>query len=165
MTDRIITPRLGSQPIETTSATQINRLGEVVEVMNVSTNTVGQFIYVQASNSITQYDAVAIKGSYKIAPLTITNGITAAEVGFAQIAVGDKDSYCWVQKSGRPICRFLDGVEPGAPVYASAQGGRLAAASSSVMVAGIVAITDVTNSSLVSTCVARYPQLITDAPA
>jgi hypothetical protein len=164
MAYHLVSPRIGAQPITTVETTSKHTLGEVIRARDSSLGD-GEFIYCQASNSVTQYDAVAIKAGYKVAPLTITNGITAVEVGFAQVAVGTKDSYFWVQKSGRPIVRFLDGVEPGAPVYATAQGGRLAAASSSVMVAGIVAITDVTNSSLVSTCVARYPQLVTDAPA
>jgi hypothetical protein len=164
MAYKLIDPRIGTQPISEVSSTQKHPLGEVVRARDSSLGD-GEFIYVEASNSITQYDAVAIKGGYKIAPLTITNGITAVEVGFAQVAVGTKNTYTWVQKSGRPIVRFVDGVEPGAPVYASATGGRLTAASSSVMVAGLVAITDVTNSSLVSTCVARYPTLQTDAPA
>jgi hypothetical protein len=161
MAYKYITPRLGGQPIGETSTTKKHNLGEMVEAVDDTNNGgVGQFIYVQASNSITQYDAVAIKGSHKIAPLTITNAKTAVEVGFCQIAVGTKDSYCWVMKNGRPIVRCALACQPDVPLYATATGGVLDDASTSAMLQGLVAITQVTNSAGPTTCVARYPTVM-----
>ncbi len=158
MAYKFITPRLGAQAIADASATQKHYLGEIAEAVDDTNNGgVGQFIYVQASNSITQYDAVAIKGSYKCAPLTITNGKLAIEVGFSQSAVGTKDSYVWVQKQGRPIVRGALATQPDVPLFASATGGVLTSVSTSVHIQGILAITQVTNSAGQTTCVARYP--------
>lgn len=158
MAYKFITPRLGAQAIADASTTQKHYLGEIAEAVDDTNNGgVGQFIYVQASNSLTQYDAVAIKGSYKCAPLTITNGKLAIEVGFTQSAVGAKDSYCWVQKQGRPIVRGALATQPDVPLFASATGGVLTSVSTSVHIQGILAITQVTNSANPTTCVARYP--------
>lgn len=153
----------GGQPLLDTSTTQRHALGTIVAAHDADSITAagtGEFIYVQASNSVAQYDAVAIKDGGKIAPLTITNAKTAVEVGFSQIAVGTKDVYHWVQKGGRPIVKCILATQPNVPLYASATGGQLTSVSSSAMVQGVVAVTQVTNSAGQSTCVARYPTIM-----
>ncbi len=156
----LVTPRIGAQPIGNTSTTQNHPLGTVLQAKDSALGE-GEFIYVQASNSITQYDAVVIKAGYKIAPLTITNGKAAVEVGFAQTAIGTKDDFAWVQKNGRPLVRFAIATQPDIALYASSAGGVLDDASNSVLIAGLVAITQVTNSAGPATCVARYPTIVT----
>ena len=158
MAYKLISPRLNAQQIADTSTTAKHFLGETVQAVDDTNNGgVGQFIYVQASNSITQYDAVAIKHNHKIAPLTITNGKLAIEVGFAQSAFSAKDSYGWVMKQGRPIVRGALATQPDVPLFASATGGVLTSVSTSVHIQGILAVTQVTNSAGQTTCVARYP--------
>ena len=156
MTYKLISPRIGAQPIETTDTTARHPLGEQVKARD-SALFDSEFIYVQCSNSVAQYDAVAIKGSYKIAPLTITNAKTAVEIGFAQVANGTKDSYMWVLQNGRPIVKLALATQKDAPLFATATGGTLTSASTSAMIQGIVAITEATNSANPKTCVARYP--------
>lgn len=156
MAYQVISPRLGAQPIADTSTTAKHALGERVMARD-SALFDAEFVYVQASNSVAQYDAVAIKHGYKIAPLTITNAKTAVEIGFVQIAIGAKDSYAWVQKDGRPIVRCALATQPDVPLYASATGGVLTSVSTSAAMMGIVAVTQVTNSAGPTTCVARYP--------
>lgn len=151
---------VGSQPITETSTTSRHPMGTIVDAHDADTSTAignAQFMYVQASNSVAQYDAVAIKESGKIAPLTLTNAQTAVEIGFSQIANGVKDSYHWVMRGGRPIVKCGLATQPNLSLYATATGGVLSSLSSSVMIQGVVAVTQVTNSAGQSTCVVRYP--------
>lgn len=155
----------GAQPILETSTTRRHSIGRIVEANDADapTSAVGEaeFIYVQASNSVAQYDAVAIKENGKIAPLTLTNAQTAVEVGFAQIANNVKDTYMWVMKHGRPIIKCALATQPNVALFATATGGVLSSASSSAMIQGVMAVTQVTNSAGQSTCVARYPTIKT----
>ena len=139
-----------------TSTTKKVPLGQTVQAMDPTFGT-SQFIYVQASNSIAQYDAVAIKPGYKIAPLTITNGKLAIEVAFSQVAVGTKGDYVWVIQGGRPLVRCANGTQPNVPLFATATGGVLDDVSSSVVIQGVMTETQVTNSAGTATCVARFP--------
>jgi hypothetical protein len=150
----------GSQPVLDTSTTARHPLGMLAKAHDAdSTTAVGyaELMYVQASNSVAQYDAVAIKESGKIAPLTLTNAQTAVEIGFSQIANGVKDTYMWVWKGGRPIVKCALATQPNLSLYATATGGVLTSLSTSVMIQGVIAVTQVTNSAGQSTCVARYP--------
>ncbi|HEX5005857.1 MAG TPA: hypothetical protein VFV70_02020 [Hyphomonadaceae bacterium] len=144
------------QGIADVSATQKLPLGRIVQAEDLTFGA-GDFIYVQASNSITQYDAVVIKQDYKIAPLTITNGKLAIEVAFAQSAFADKGSYGWVLQGGRPMVRCANGTQPNVPLFATATGGVLDDVSSSVVIQGVQAETQVTNSAGPATCVVRFP--------
>jgi hypothetical protein len=164
MAYHLISPRIGAQPIGTVETTAKHPLGEQVTARD-SALFDAEFIYVQASNSVAANDAVAIKHGYKIAPLTITNGKTAVEIGFAQTAVGAKDSYAWVMKNGRPIVKCALATQANAPLYASGTGGVLTGLSTSVMIQGVVAVTEVTNSAGQATCVARYPTAMVEPAA
>jgi hypothetical protein len=156
MAYRFVDDRIGAQPIANVETTQAHPVGTVVRAKDPDLGE-GEFIYVQASNSITANDAIAIKHGYKVAPLTITNAKTAVEIGFAQVAVGTKGDYFWAQKGGRPIVRCALATQPDVPLYASATGGVLTSVSTSAAIMGVVAVTQVTNSAGVTTCVARYP--------
>jgi hypothetical protein len=158
-------PRIGGQPIATVETTAQHPLGtKVLAKDNTNNGGEAEFIYVQCSSSITQYDAVVIKGGYKIAQLTITNGLTSAEIGFAQTAMGTKDTYGWVMQGGRPIVRLALACQPSVPLFATATGGVLDDVSSSVVIQGVMAITQVTNSAGQATCVARFPGLHHEPP-
>jgi len=156
----VVNPQL----IGDTSTTQKLPLGSIVRAVD-PTFGVGEFIYVQVSNSVTQYDAVAIKANYKAAPLTLTNSQTAIEVGFAQTAVGTKDSYAWLQKAGRPVIRLAAACEKDVKLYATATGGVLDDASTSVLIAGLYATTSATNTAVATgtTCVTRFPVIMRNA--
>ena len=149
------TPMIGAQPIGETSSTKRHPLGTVVQAIDPDMGE-GDFIYVIASNSVAQYDAVAIKAGYKIAPLTITNGKTCGEVGFVQIANGTKDTYMWAQKNGTPVVKLAIACQASVPLYATATGGVLDDASTSVQLQGMVALTEATHSANAKTCLARY---------
>jgi hypothetical protein len=71
--------------------------------------------------------------------------------------MGTKDTYGWVMQGGRPIVRMLVGVQPDVPLFATATGGALDDVSSSVVIQGLQAVTQVTNSAGTTTCVARFP--------
>ena len=161
MAYRLVNPRVGTQPIAGTDATQNHPLGTVVQA-NDPTFGEGDFIYVQASNSITAFDAIAIKANYKAAPLTLTNSQTAVEVGFAQTAVGTKGDYAWALKNGRPVIRLAAACEPSVKLYATATGGVLDDATTSSLIAGLYATTSATNTAVATgtTCVSRFPVLI-----
>jgi hypothetical protein len=151
-------PVIGGQPMATVEVSAQHALGTIVRARDNSGNGgEAEFMYVQCSSSITQYDAVVVKGGYKIAQLTITNGLTSAEIAFAQTAMGTKDTYGWVMKGGRPIVRLALGCQPSVPLFATATGGVLDDVSSSVVVQGVMAITQVTNSAGQATCIARFP--------
>lgn len=158
-------PRIGAQPLGEVSTTQQHPLGTVVTGRDITNNGgEGSFMYVECSASITAFDAVAIKHGYKAAQLTITNGKTAVEVGFAQTAMGTKNTFGWVMQGGRPIVRCALGTQPDVPLFATATGGVLDDVSSSVVIQGLQAATQVTNSAGTSTCVARFPSLHHEPP-
>lgn len=156
-----VEPRLGAQPFAETSSTLRHTLGTTLRGKDPSLGE-SDFTYCIASNSVAQYDAVAIKAGYTIAPLTITNGKLAVEIGFVQIANGTKDTYMWVQRGGRPIVKLALATQKDVPLFASATGGVLTSVSTSVMIQGVVAITEATNSANAKTCVSRYPTALTD---
>lgn len=168
MAYKYITPRLGGQPIGEASTTKKHYLGETVQAFDDTGNLgVGDFIYVQASNSIAAFDAIAIKASYKAAPLTTTNGQTAIEVGFAQVAVGAKDSYVWAMKGGRPLVRLAAACEPNVKLYSTATGGVLDDATTSTLIGGLYATTSATNTAVATgtTCVSRFPVVLRNPTA
>jgi hypothetical protein len=151
-------PRIGGQPIATVETTAQHPLGtKVLARDNTNNGGEAEFIYVQCSSSITAYDAVAIKHGHKIAQLTITNGKTAIEIGFAQTAMGTKGTYGWVMQGGRPIVQLALACQPDVPLFATATGGVLDDVSSSVVIQGVQAVTQVTNSAGTATCVVRFP--------
>jgi hypothetical protein len=147
----------GGQPLLDVATTARHPLGMLVDGHDAdSTSTAGEFIYVECSNSITQYDAVAIKPGYKIAPLTVTNAKLAVEIGFSQVAYSTKNTFGWAMKGGRPVVRLAIATQLDTPLFASASGGVLTGLSTSVVLQGIQAATTVTNSANPATCVARY---------
>jgi len=58
-----------------------------------------EWVYVQASGAITQYDCVAIDENFQAAAMTKTLADAGHDVGFAQVAFVDND-YGWVACDG-----------------------------------------------------------------
>jgi hypothetical protein len=114
------------------------------------------WVYVQASSSLTIYDAVRIKADYKVAQLTIDTAKQAAEVGFAQVAAAIGD-YLWVMQGGRPQIRLAADCDKELALYATATGGVLDDATTSSMIQGVVCVTSVTGATTAATCVSRFP--------
>lgn len=61
-----------------------------------------EWVYVQASGAITQYDAVGIDENYQAAALTKAIADAGHQIGFAQVAFADND-YGWVACKGSNI--------------------------------------------------------------
>jgi hypothetical protein len=116
------------------------------------------WVYVQASSSLTIYDAVRVKSDYKAAQLTIDTGKQAVEVAFAQVAfeVGD---FGWVMATGRPTVKLAAACEKQVALYATATGGVLDDATVSTMIQGVVATTSSTNAAAGVACVAQFPTI------
>jgi hypothetical protein len=122
-------------------------------------NNNSEWVYVQASASITQYDAVTIQADHKLAQLTIDGGKAAQAVGFAQVAFAPAD-YGWVMVRGKPLVRLAADCEPLLAIYATATGGVVDDATVSTMILGLVATTSVTGTTTAATCIASFPTLV-----
>lgn len=135
-------------------------------------NNGSSWMYVRASLSIAQYDAVALvykttgaagasTSTVPVAvPLTITTGQVASGIGFAQIAFPDKGSYGWVNVGGTPIVKLAIDCEPYVPLYATATAGVLDDATVSVAITGLYATTSATAAGNYQ-LTAQHPQLKT----
>jgi hypothetical protein len=149
---------IGGKDNSTITSAELTQ-GKGFTVGNRRTDEAGQtWIYVQASASLTQYDAVAIKANYQALQLTLDGAKAAVEVGFAQVAfeVGD---YGWVQITGRPLIRLAADCDKELALYATATGGVLDDATTSAMIQGVVCTTSVTGATTAATCVAQFPTL------
>jgi hypothetical protein len=116
------------------------------------------WVFVQASSSLTIYDAVRVKSDFKVAQLTLDTAKQAVEVAFAQVAfqIGE---YGWVMTSGRPTVKLAAACEKQVALYATATGGVLDDATVSTMIQGVVATTSSTNSAAGVACVAQFPSI------
>lgn len=149
---------IGGKDNSTITSAELTQ-GKGFTVGNRRTDEAGQtWMYVQASASLTQYDAVAIKANYKALQLTLDGAKAAVEVGFAQVAfeVGD---YGWVMITGRPLIRLAADCDKELALYATATGGVLDDATTSAMIQGVVCTTSVTGATTAATCVAQFPTL------
>lgn len=140
---------------------KLNRTGTTAEFAvgtHVFGNDNSEWVYVQASASITQYDAVTIQSNNKLAQLTLDGGKAAQDVGFAQVAFAP-DEYGWVMVRGKPLVRLAASCQPSVAIYATATGGVVDDATVSTIINGLVATTSVTNAVTAATCVASYPTI------
>lgn len=122
----------------------------------VTTHDGNEWVFVQASNSITQYDAVRIQAGYKASQITLDTAKEAIEVGFAQVAFAP-DEYGWVMVGGRPQIRLAADCDKELALYCTTTGGVLDDATTSSMIQGVVCTTSVTGATTAATCVARFP--------
>lgn len=115
------------------------------------------WIYVQSSNSITQYDCVAIDVNFRAVQMS-TDAVAkgAIQVGFAQVAFAP-DEYGWVMKHGRPTIRVAADCQPSVPLYTTATGGVLDDAVTSQMIQGLVASNSVSGATASVAAVSDFP--------
>jgi len=117
-----------------------------------------EWVFVQASGSLTAYDAVKIQANYRAGQITIDTAKEAVEVGFAQVAFG-VDEYGWVMVNGRPLIRLAADADKDLALYCTTTGGVLDDATTSSMIQGVVCTTSVTGATTAATCVARFPTI------
>lgn len=103
-----------------------------------------EWVYVQASGAITQYDCVAIDEDYQAAAMTTALGNAGHRVGFAQAAFAD-DEYGWVAIGGSNITVRCEVATADQTLRTTVSAGVLSTAStaSAVKFAGLVATTAV----------------------
>ena len=121
----------------------------------------GIAIYVRATSTIAQYDAVGLAydssavGGVGAFPLSTTNSQTTSRgVAFAQTAIASS-KYGWVQQGGRPLVKCLANCGDQVPLYTTATAGSLDDATvSGGLVGGAVPETSISNATAVTINVA-----------
>jgi hypothetical protein len=100
-----------------------------------------EWVYVQASGAITQYDAVGIDENYQAAALTKAIADDGHQIGFAQVAFTDND-YGWVATRGSNISvRVAASCAADVALYTTATAGVLDDTSTSqTNIDGVVAV-------------------------
>ena len=122
-----------------------------------------EWVYVQASGAITQYDTVGIDENYQAAAVTKAIVDDGHGIGFAQVAFTDND-YGWIAKSGTNIqARVATGCLPDVALYTSGTAGVIDDdASGQTKIDGIVAVTTGSASGVASVeVIATYPRSAT----
>jgi len=129
----------------------------------------GVAIYVRATSTIAQYDAVVLAydasavGGLGAVPVTTTNSATSERIAFAQTAIGSSN-YGWVQSGGRPLVTLAANCAPNVPLYTTATAGVLDDATLSLgLVGGVVGETTISNSTAVTINASRGGFIITPA--
>jgi len=120
-----------------TPDTQEFTLGQTVK-----TTDGGEYVYVQASGAIAQYDFVGIDENYQCASLTKAIADDGWSIGVAQVAFADND-FGWVAIRGHNLTgKFLASVAADVALYTSATAGSLDDTSASqTKVEGVVCVT------------------------
>lgn len=98
----------------------------------VATSDGGEAVYVRATSTISQYDAVIIINtssatgpSIGCVPVTTTNALTSQRLAFAQTAIASS-SYGWVQTKGNDIrVKALIACNPAVPLFTTSTAGSL----------------------------------------
>ncbi len=153
----LVDPRIGAQPIGTTSTTKLHPLGTRIKAVDPTLGE-GTFIYAKASAAILQFDAVWVKSAQTAAQISLTFAATAGEIAFAQVAFA-ADAYGWFQLTGSPSVRLTSSTEKGTPLYVNASNGVLSGLTNSIVVLGVVAVTSVTTTVGAVQCRASFPVL------
>ena len=98
----------------------------------VTTTEGGQAIYVQATSTINQYDAVVVLNtssatgaSIGAVPVTTTNALKSQRLGFAQTAI-TSSYYGWITLSGNNLrVNSLIACQPAVPLFTTSTAGWL----------------------------------------
>ena len=153
-----VEPRIGAQPIGTTSTTKRHPLGTMVRATDLTLGE-GYFMYAKASIALLAGDAVWIKGATQFAAkVSVGNAVTAGDIAFAQVAFA-ADEYGWFQRTGSPTIRLTSSTEKETPLYVNASAGVLSGLTNSIVVLGVVAVTSVTTTVGAVQCRASFPVL------
>ncbi len=119
----------------------------------------GVLVYVSATSTISQYNAVVIDNLGGAVPVTTTNSATSKRIAFAQTSIAS-GYFGWVQVGGKVVVTLAANCAPNVPLYTTATGGVLDdAVVSTGLVVGIVANTSISNATAV-TCVAATGTMI-----
>lgn len=116
-------------------------------------------VYVSATSTISQYNAVVIDNNGGAVPVTTTNSATSKRIAFAQVSIASS-YFGWVQVGGKAIVTLAANCAPNVPLYTTATGGVLDdAVVSTGLVIGLVANTSISNATAV-TCVGAVGTVI-----
>jgi hypothetical protein len=100
--------------------------------LTVKTSDGGEAVYVQATSTISQFDACIIINTSSASspnigcvPVTTTNALTSQRLAFAQTAI-TSSYYGWVQTAGNGIrVKTLIACQPAVPLFTTATAGSL----------------------------------------
>lgn len=100
-----------------------------------------EYVYVQASGAISQYDFVGIDENFQAAALTKAIADDGHAIGVAQVAFADND-YGWIATRGHNLTgNVLGSAAADVPLYTSATAGALDDTSASqTKIDGVVAV-------------------------
>jgi hypothetical protein len=121
-----------------------------------------EYVYVQASGAITQYDAVGIDENYQAAALTKAIADDGWMIGFAQVALADND-YGWVATRGSNIkCRLAAACAVDVTLYTTGTAGVLDDTSTSqTNIDGVVSVGTTTSAAQNGEVIATWPRSAT----
>lgn len=126
---------------------------------SVQGNDGSVLVYVSATSTISQYNAVVIDNLGGAVPVTTTNSATSKRIAFAQVSIASS-YFGWVQVGGKPIVTLAANCAPNVPLYTTGTGGVLDdAVVSGGLVIGLVANTSISNATAV-TCVGAVGTVI-----
>jgi hypothetical protein len=119
-------------PIVTPALDAVDTVARIPVGTIVDVSDGARAIYVQATSTIAQYDAVIVINTSSAAgasigcvPVTTTNALTSQRLAFAQTAIASS-SYGWVHLSGNSIrVKALIACQPAVPLFTTATAGSL----------------------------------------
>lgn len=145
--------------IDVTTTTAEFELGQTVQ-----TNDGGEFIYVQASGAIDQYDFVVIDEDYQATAAILATGAKGDLGGVALIAFADNE-YGFVCRKGANSSAIkvnaIASCAANTAIYVTATAGHIddATASGSELVEGLFLTAAADTVAGATECVVNYPQL------
>lgn len=158
-----VTPKIGAQPIATTSTTQgAHVLGEMIIAQDAGVTGVkeGSFMYVKMSAACVAGDCVWVKASSGFGGLlSDTLAKTPGALAFAQGTFA-ADEYGWLMQNGLPLVRCKPGTDQNTALYVNASVGTLSTATLSSQILGVVALTSVTTTVGAITCRSMFPTVM-----
>lgn len=119
----------------------------------------GMAVYVSATSTISQYNAVIIDGANGAVPVTTTNSANSKRIAFAQTSIASS-YFGWVQIGGSPKVMLAANCDDNVPLYTTATAGVLDdAVVSTGLVLGLTSTVTISNATAV-TCIAARGVMI-----
>lgn len=119
------------------SATALFGLGTIA-----NGNAGSQYMYCQASTTLSQYDCAAIDSAYKANPITTALTTDGMSIGWPQVAVDLATPYFWAALQGRTInIRVASSCAANVPLYTTATAGVLDDAAANNLMNGVKIVT------------------------
>jgi hypothetical protein len=118
-----------------------------------------EWVYVQASAAIGQYDCVAITEDFQATPMTKTLADAGHTPGFAQVAFSDNDlGWVCTNASGNISVNVLASCAADVQLYTTGTAGSLDDTSASqTLIRGVVLVTAATDTASTRECIAVHP--------